>query len=187
MKMPFSFSQCSFCSYGILQIVMTHVNNVFSAYFVLAQPGLCHLPLPLPLPTGFYFNMCRHYDFVSMMDYAFVACDSWTSSPSSCACLTLSVCPVGQHIESARPPACLTFHSTIFQLLPLNCVICGACYCTHTYTHTQVHRCAKCMEAWKRDYNHLIVAKLPTDFPSTQKENMYSHVKSRHLFVLFSL
>lgn len=38
-----------------------------------------------------------------------------------------------------------------------------------------------------RDYNLLIVAKLPTDFLNTEKENMYSHVKSRRLFVLFSL
>lgn len=140
--MPFSFSQCSICSYGILQIVMTHVNNVFSAYFVLAQTGLSHLPLPLalPLPTGFHFNMCRHYDFVSMMDYAFVACDSWTSPPSS---VPLWVCVsswAAYWIRSTAwlPDISLNYISIIaIELCNLWCVLLH----THTHAHTGAQVC----------------------------------------------
>lgn len=119
------FFQCSICSYGILQIVMTHVNNVFSAYFVLAL--LCHLPLasPLPLPTVAAASTCVDITISCLwwIMLLWLVTAAPAPSPSGFVCVQL-----GSILNLL-----LTFHSTIFQLLPLNCVICGACYCTHTH------------------------------------------------------
>lgn len=73
------------------------------------------------------------------MDYAFVACDSWTRPFS----LWIRVCPVGQHIEFA-PDISLNYISIIaIELCNLWCVL------LHSHAQTgQMHRCAKWTEAW---------------------------------------